>query len=552
VQRGFGSHQILGLRDSTFVVYAAKDDLLIYETGYGSAAATYWSINIETGEVSSLGATLPDLTDHPPTSAFRCEYETDQNGLTGNFVIINTMSGETTVIDRVLTALSSCPTTTDPTFEVWRKEPDGTASFWTGPYTDLHQVPLAVVVHQVLWREGAATLVTAPAPGTTDGLGVFAIPDQDRSQATEIISPVLGPAAWAAGATPSSALASAGLAEPTFLLPSRPEHYTYTRAMADGGRVMFVGPLAATEPARELALFPIGADANLNWLRIEPYDYRTTGSWTVLTTWSTVEGDPPTTTFRIWREASARLATCPWPADQYPRALADPAGENALFLVQRTDSLALSDPSPLLVMVPDASDGNACRTVATNNVGYADFSPDGGAMVWLEEPSGEKATLWTAGRDGSAPRAIGSGEIVGALFAPSDQPHFVGDSQLELTLDTDLVWVDVHDDPVRTHYITERTFGPPLDMGRWVVTGHDYSSQDGTGRLALVNRDSGETRPISPAVSYYLSPDVPSFGGTPGGQDDGRPVRIIYLVRGRNPSPQDGLWVATITQQDRQ
>src|SRR6185436_13800276 len=57
VQRGFGSHQILGLRDSTFVVYAAKDDLLIYETGYGSAAATYWSINSETGEVSSLGAT---------------------------------------------------------------------------------------------------------------------------------------------------------------------------------------------------------------------------------------------------------------------------------------------------------------------------------------------------------------------------------------------------------------------------------------------------------------------------------------------------------------
>jgi hypothetical protein len=128
----------------------------------------------------------------------------------------------------------------------------------------------------------------------------------------------------------------------------------------------------------------------------------------------------------------------------------------------------------------------------------------------------------------------------------------VGDSQLELVLDTDLVWVDVHDDPVRTHYITERTFGPPLDMGRWVVTGHDYSSQDGTGRLALVNRDSGETRPISPAVSYYLSLDLP-YGGTPGGfQDDGRPHRIVYLVRGRNPSAQDGLWVATITQQDRQ
>jgi hypothetical protein len=112
------------------------------------------------------------------------------------------------------------------------------------------------------------------------------------------------------------------------------------------------------------------------------------------------------------------------------------------------------------------------------------------------------------------------------------------------------VWVDVHDDPVRTHYITERAFGPTLDMGRWVVTGHDYSDQDATGRLALINRDSGETRPISPAVSYYVPLDLPY--GFRDLQDDGRPHRIVYLVRGRNPSAQDGLWVATITPQDRQ
>ena len=209
--------------------------------------------------------------------------------------------------------------------------------------------------------------------------------------------------------------------------------------------------------------------------------------------------------------------------------------------------------SGLLLMVPDAPDGNTCRFLATENVGFADFSPDGTAMVWLVEPFGEKATLWTAGRDGSAPREIGTGYIRGALYTRNEAPHFVAGSRLELTLNGDLVWIDVHDDPVRPHYITEQVFGTPIDLGRWVVTGHDYSDQDANGPIALVNRDSGELRPISAAVASYTSPDVNLYRGTPGVfNEDGRPVRIVYLVRGRNPSSQDGLWVATITQDDRQ
>jgi hypothetical protein len=111
----------------------------------------------------------------------------------------------------------------------------------------------------------------------------------------------------------------------------------------------------------------------------------------------------------------------------------------------------------------------------------------------------------------------------------------------------------VHDDPVRTHYITEQAFGIPIDLGRWVVTGHDYSDQDANGSLALVNRDSGEHRPISSAVDSYASPDT-AYRRTPGGvfNEDDKPVRIVYLVRGRNPSSQDGLWLATITKDDRQ
>ena len=112
----------------------------------------------------------------------------------------------------------------------------------------------------------------------------------------------------------------------------------------------------------------------------------------------------------------------------------------------------------------------------------------------------------------------------------------------------------MHDDPVRPHYITEQAFGTPIGLGRWVVTGHDYSDQDANGSLALVNRDSGEHRPISSAVDSYTSPDRQPVPADARGvvNEDGKPVRIVYLVRGRNPSPQDGLWIATITKDDLQ
>jgi len=322
------------------------------------------------------------------------------------------------------------------------------------------------------------------------------------------------------------------------------------RAMADGSEVMFMGPYAGGA-ARELALFGIPPYSQLAWLRIEPYHYRYDGKWGLTPTWASVEPGVPYVTFRVWREEPARLTTCPWPVDQFPTALGDPVGENALFMRTAGDVIGIE--AGLLLMVPDAPDGETCRFLATEDVGFADFSPDGTAMVWLVEPFDDKATLWTAGRDGSAPREIGSGYIRGALYTRNEAPHFVAGSRLELTLDGDLVWIDVHDDPVRPHTIADQVFGTPIDLGRRVVTGHDYSDQDATGPLALVNRDSGEQRPISPAVASYTSPDVNLYRGTPGVfNEDGRPVRIVYLVRGRNPSPQDGLWIATITKDDRQ
>jgi hypothetical protein len=73
---------------------------------------------------------------------------------------------------------------------------------------------------------------------------------------------------------------------------------------------------------------------------------------------------------------------------------------------------------------------------------------------------------------------------------------------------------------------------------------HDYSTQDGTGLLGVVNRDTDEKRLISPeAAAFHLIAEPPSSDGGSGGTV----YDVVYLVRGRNPSPQDGLWMSRVS-----
>jgi hypothetical protein len=80
---------------------------------------------------------------------------------------------------------------------------------------------------------------------------------------------------------------------------------------------------------------------------------------------------------------------------------------------------------------------------------------------------------------------------------------------------------------------------------------YQWSSTDGTGTLAVINRDDGQVRTISPSVAQYtvLSELVGADGGVVSSYHDavGTQYVVVYVVRGRNPSPQDGIWRATIT-----
>ena len=219
-------------------------------TTRAAGSPTYWSLDIVTGEIRNLGATKPDFSQPPETDRYQCEFESDANGLTGLFTITDTQTGMVTAIENVYTTWPYCPTDDDPTMLVWRYETADSYSLWMGPFTYLVQAPLPIVVRQVLWREPGATLVSGSSSGAPDSLGVFSIADQDPSVATEIIPATLAGAAWATGATPSTALVSSGLVQPSFFWEGTPGHYNYMRAMADGSQVMFIGPYAGGAAAR--------------------------------------------------------------------------------------------------------------------------------------------------------------------------------------------------------------------------------------------------------------------------------------------------------------
>jgi hypothetical protein len=554
-QRGFGSTQLVPLRDPTFEFWGSKGDVVYYRTDRdtnGNGDPNYWSIDLGTGQIQDLGGTGPDFTTPQPPARYACEYDAAAEGHQTTYKVTDTQTGELTVIENVYGTLPYCPADADPTLQLWRIEADDTLTLWTGPYTDLVQAPLPLAVHQLFGLSSSSWIVSGASATPPGGLGVYSFPEADPATWTEIVPPALGGAAWATRATPSaSPLTSSGLIESSLFLPAGRGRYAYERAMADDSVVMFAGP--QTSGPAELALFPVDPAGMLRILNVEEYAYRYQAVTSFIDAWTSIEGSPPTTMFRIWHPKTAQLAACPWAGgDQFPNAFLDPAGENVVLL-EPQNGYQLRDNSPFLLVVPAAAAGSQCNLMATDNVGYADFSPDGTAVAWLVEPKGDKATLWTAARDGSAPHALGTDYIDGFNSGQTAPPHFVGASQLELTLQGDLAWLDVHDDPLQLHYITEQVFGPPIDLGRWLVAGHEFSDQDGNGALALINRDTGETRAISPGVVTYRSPDAKAIGYGPAGlTDDGSPLRVVYLVRGRNPSPQDGVWVATITAQDRQ
>jgi hypothetical protein len=539
VERGFGSRQLLNLRDSTFTFNGSYGNLVYYSTtveGVSENATSYFSIDAETGQVVSFGSSFPSIV--PPTPPrFVCSVTSSSTSTHPALVITDSVSGAQTTIDDYDSSLPGCPMTPDEPLVVWRYDDANHLTLWTGPFAALQQVPLPLLIDQIVaWGTKSTTVLaaTADAPGAHGLYGM----DMTTFAVTNLVPAATGVVDWATGAAPAGSLMSTSLVVPG-ILALQPisffDHYIYSRAMSDGGTTLFAGPYP-DGPATELGLFPV--TKMIQSIGIYPPPLAVWGGYWPDPAWR-VPGGGAGDTLYYWQDASRRLFPCPLPAGSpWMSGMAATDRSRVLFQPANNTGSAITSGPLVMVSFDPAGGGGNCTTLASADVTAAAFSPDGGSMFWLSSPPTGDATLWAAAGDGSAPRPIGTGPIYASY-----PPHFVSATELELTLGGDLAWVDLRDDPVRMHYVAEQVWGASIDFGDWLIADYDLSGQDGTGRLALVDRTTGDKRLISPEVASFES--LGSYPPSP-------PVQILYLVRGRNPSPQDGIWIATITDTDLQ
>jgi hypothetical protein len=561
--RGYGSTELEPIRDPTLSLRGeTSPGVLVYSTGGGAdgGLASWWTIDATTGAVQSYGTTMPPSLTYgrvitPPPAPFTCN-QTYFSGQPFTLEIFdNATNVETNVPDVI--AAAACPGA-DGMLTAFALDAAGGIVLETGPYTQPVPVELTVGVLSVVSWNGATT--TSPPTSVTVLAAPVTAPDQQELDSidlttsyydvTPVVPAVPASAAWATGATPVGSLQSTTLIGSASTVKALDGHYLYPRKMSDGGTTLFVGPFASGA-ASELALFevpagtPLPTGARLGFgsgSSVLPEHY--------LVAWPFEAGALAGSSITVWDDTDLALATCPSVAGAQLAGVWAPDESEVLFAVPQGYGDTGSGPLDLLTLA--APGGTAtCQQLVAGGVVAAAFSPDAQFLYWLLQPPTGQPQLWVAGSDGSGARMVGSGAIASTHFITE------GPAWLELTLDGELDWLDLHDPTHALHHVAEQVHGLVDLSGPWLVMDYQWSATDGTGTLAVVNRDDGRIRPISPSVAQFgvALERLDADGGYVDWFADagiGSEFLAYYLVRGRNPSPQDGIWRAIITPSELQ
>lgn len=561
--RGFGSTELEPLRDST-IQFVGQNGLGILEYTTGSPPV-YSTLDLATGAVQSYGTAAPppptSTGTPPPPQPYTCNQNFVGN-LDGSYTlqIIDTASDVETDVAGVV-GYAGCPGA-DRMLTVIAFDANGGLVLASGPFDNLEPAALTVGILAFVGWGGVAVGATDPGPPTnvTVLAAPVTAPDQEEIDTIDLatfevtvdVPSVPASVAWATGATPAGSLQSTSVAGSASLIRAVGDHYIYPRRMSDGGSTMFAGPFASG-PASELALFELPRGAPLpSPSGIYPAPGTFQAATRALLAWQLDGGGGSASDLVIWDDTDLVVTTCPSVAGAFLYGVLSPDQSKVLFAVPQAPNGSFGNDavSSVLDLLALGTSGGApsCQQLAAGEVVGASFSPDGDFICWLEQPPMGDSTLFTAASDGSGARNVGTGEIENA--------HFIFDAgaRLELTLGGELEWMDLHDPMGTLHHVAEQAHGPIYDVaGHWLVMAYQWSPTDGTGTLALINRDDqGQIRLISPSVTQYdvISEELGADGGFVdpfGDAGVGSELVVVYVVRGRNPSPQDGIWRATIT-----
>ncbi len=569
--RGFGSTEIDPIRDSTLVLEGeSSPGVIIYGTGGPGGgvpkSAIYWTLNLSTGAVQNYGAQFPPYPSSSPPppvpTPYTCTLDSSAASNTYTLQIVDNSTGAETDVANVFalgngSPFAQCPGA-DGVLTVFTTDTSGNAVLSTGPFTQLLPVSLRLQVASVDWWSydpvtSVPTSVTVHAASAPGELGVYTI-DLGSYVMAEDVPAAPASVAWATGALSAGSLQSTTVAVSTEPVLHFGDHFLYPRLMSDGGTTLFAGPFSSGA-ASELALFqvPPGTTAPApNGVYNTPSTAGYVQQFSALITWQLGGAAGATNDLLAWDDANRQMIACPSSPQAELAGVRSSDGSRVLFVTpQGCCTYAGSGPLALATLANGAGQAGSCTQLVSSNVVTAAFSPDGSAMFWLVQPPIGQMQLWVAAGDGSGAQMVGAGLM--------QNVHFVvpGEAQLELILDGDLVWLDPHDTTVPPRDIAEQVFQEIYDIGvgGWLITGYDYNSQDTTGTVGLVNRNTGEKRPISPDAAEFLvlTDGTGADGGLVADASSSPGVlTVVYIVRGRNPSPQDGIWSATIRTADLQ
>jgi hypothetical protein len=561
VSRGYDSRELLPIRSTSLSLSGSNGPgVVVFQRSDADGGVSFWSLDLATGAAQNWGSTFPPppgSSAPPPEPPYRCSTVLGVDGSANPTLGIGPSSFELTTEIPNVVAYAQCPGA-DQKLTAFVQDASGNDVLMTGPFTDLQQVSLPIDVSQVGWwtydqaNAPATVTVWGTEAAAPQQIGFYSVDLGSYAVSTEIPA-VPASAGWAPGATPAGSLQSTSLAPDTLSVvqvgSADDQYFLYPRLMSDGGTTMFAGPFAS-DTASELALFRVPAGSPVP---VPEASATTLGAYRpTLINWE-IDGPGTGAELVFWNDATRRVTTCPSEPNAFLAGQVSGDGTKTLFVTPQSSS-QYQGSGPLILLTPGTAAGgsDACTVLASEDVVTAGFSPDSAFIYWLVQPTTGAEELWVAASDGSDVHQVGTGSLQSVHFISS------GGAQLEMILGGDLVWMDLHDATVNLHYVAQQVFDLIFDLrDGWLIAGYDYSSQDTNGTLGLVNRNTGEKRAISPQVQQFvvllegLSADG-QFVSSGSDAAASTVLTVVYLVHGRNPSAQDGIWTATITAADLQ
>jgi hypothetical protein len=551
-ERAFGSRKMLALRDPTMALRGFNQAMtkLFYVTdcavdqdgGSVVQLCKLWQLDLASGQVDQLADRVSRFHEGvgeegrpPPLFIYT-------GGLaSGTLVILEPDTGRSTVIDGVTGGLLH-HSLRQPLALV-RTTTDGGRQLWFGAYDALVPGPPELEISSLLAADSDSALVLAsthrPDPGTTvqdPGLGVWRV-----DLATGVRAVVVPAIVTAQPGTDPAAQASM---TSTSLDPAHPpqrfcwsaqERYLTSQAGGDRRCLLVYRRLMLDGSQR---LFTRYLDGDAETALPYPLDGRLSGpvSGAPVIVWegrgALGEENASDWHFVTWNLESGQFKSC------LGRSLTlfwRPSGVGFATL-----GAVLGSAGPLALQWHAAGElQRPCRVIAQDETTYVTFSDDDAHMAWMTRSRGERSTLWVANADGEGARVLASDGFF-------DWPQFMDDRRILFTRSgpdgSGLSWVDITEEPSREHPVVDHLFRQAMYLNaRWLLLGHEHNAQDETGTLAVVKIDDGEEHPISRAVLSFIA--MSPYQAAEEGRAE---LPIVYVVKGRHPSDQDGIWLASL------